>query len=63
MTADNSTNLAISQEAASTNGNTPRTKICVFCGASAGTNPAYLEAARALGRAMAERNIDLGTIP
>lgn len=41
------------------NGNTPRTKICVYCGAGAGSNPAHLEAARALGRAMAEKNIDL----
>lgn len=38
---------------------TPRTKICVFCGSAAGNNPKYIEAARALGRALAERNIDL----
>jgi hypothetical protein len=41
-------------------GTTPRTKICVYCGASSGTTPAHLEAARELGRVMAENNIDLG---
>lgn len=39
---------------------TPRTKICVYCGASAGSSPVHIEAARALGRAMAAKNIDLG---
>lgn len=34
-------------------------KICVYCGASAGTNPAHVEAARALARAMAANNIGL----
>lgn len=38
---------------------TPRTKICVFCGASGGTSPAHMEAARQLGRIMAANNIDL----
>ncbi len=33
--------------------------ICVFCGASAGNNPAYVEAAKALGQAMAERGLGL----
>ncbi|MDY7563138.1 TIGR00730 family Rossman fold protein [Pseudomonas sp. 10B1] len=33
--------------------------ICVFCGASAGTHPAYREAAMALGRALAERQLTL----
>lgn len=44
------------------NGNrtAPRTKICVFCGASAGKSPAHIEAARELGRVMAANNIDLG---
>ncbi|KAJ4253869.1 hypothetical protein NW762_010266 [Fusarium torreyae] len=37
----------------------PRTKICVYCGAWPGTSPAHIEAARALGRAMAANNIDL----
>ncbi len=33
--------------------------ICVFCGASAGSNPAYALAAKALGQAMAERGLGL----
>ena len=33
--------------------------ICVFCGASAGNNPAYVEAAKTLGQAMAERGLGL----
>ncbi|NWD87461.1 TIGR00730 family Rossman fold protein, partial [Pseudomonas sp. K5002] len=33
--------------------------VCVFCGASSGTNPAYREAAVALGRALAERKLTL----
>ena len=33
--------------------------VCVFCGASTGTNPAYREAAVALGRALAERKLTL----
>ncbi|KAJ6790037.1 hypothetical protein PWT90_05264 [Aphanocladium album] len=41
----------------------PRTKICVFCGASPGTSPEYVEAARALARAMAANDIDLGMLP
>ncbi|KAI1332060.1 hypothetical protein F5Y16DRAFT_358428 [Xylariaceae sp. FL0255] len=36
-----------------------QTKICVYCGAAPGKDPKHLEAARALGRAMAERNIAL----
>jgi len=35
------------------------TSVCVFCGASAGTNPAYREAAIALGRTLAERKLTL----
>ena len=31
--------------------------VCVFCGASAGSNPAYREAAIALGRTLAERQL------
>jgi uncharacterized protein (TIGR00730 family) len=34
-------------------------RICVFCGSSPGTNPAYLEAARATGRTLAGRGIGL----
>lgn len=33
--------------------------ICVFCGASIGTNPAYREAAVALGKAIARRGMTL----
>ena len=33
--------------------------ICVFCGSGPGKNPAYVEAARTLGRAMAEGGIRL----
>ncbi|KAF3356507.1 Bifunctional cytokinin biosynthesis protein like [Verticillium longisporum] len=38
---------------------TKRTKICVYCGASAGLKPTHMEAARALAKIMAENNIDL----
>jgi uncharacterized protein (TIGR00730 family) len=34
-------------------------RVCVFCGSSAGSNPAYAEAARTLGRAMVERGHSL----
>lgn len=37
----------------------PLTSVCVFCGASAGANPAYREAAEAMGRAIAERKLTL----
>lgn len=57
MTSD--TQLS-SQNGTSGGGATPRTKICVYCGASAGTNPAHIEAARELARVMAANNIDLG---
>ena len=33
--------------------------ICVFCGSSAGRDPAYAEAARQLGETLAERNMTL----
>lgn len=33
--------------------------ICVYCGSSQGNNPAYIEAARIVGRMMAENNIRL----
>ena len=42
---------------------TKRTKICVYCGASPGKDPAYMEAARELARAMAKNNISLGRCP
>jgi uncharacterized protein (TIGR00730 family) len=37
----------------------PIRSICVYCGSSPGRNPAYVEAARALGRLMGERGIGL----
>ncbi len=33
--------------------------VCVFCGANSGTRPLYAEAARALGRALAQQGIAL----
>ncbi|KAK4229891.1 hypothetical protein QBC38DRAFT_80057 [Podospora fimiseda] len=42
-----------------TEGTPKRTKIAVYCGASAGFSPAHVEAARALARAIASRNIGL----
>lgn len=35
------------------------TSVCVFCGASTGTDPAYREAAIALGQALARRKLTL----
>ncbi|MBS7599126.1 TIGR00730 family Rossman fold protein [Pseudomonas sp. RC2C2] len=37
----------------------PVRSVCVFCGASTGVNPAYREAAIALGQAIAERGLTL----
>ena len=34
-------------------------KVCVFCGANSGTDPAHAEAARALGHAIAARGLGL----
>ncbi|HEX5448791.1 MAG TPA: TIGR00730 family Rossman fold protein [Gaiellaceae bacterium] len=34
-------------------------RVCVFCGASSGRNPAYLESARAFGATVAERGLGL----
>jgi uncharacterized protein (TIGR00730 family) len=34
-------------------------RLCVFCGSSPGTRPAYLEAARTLGALLAERGVGL----
>ena len=34
-------------------------RVCVFCGSSPGVRPAYAEAARDLGRLLAERRIGL----
>ncbi|PHH90723.1 hypothetical protein CDD83_2828 [Cordyceps sp. RAO-2017] len=55
MTSDTA---AASGPAAVSNG-VPRTKICVYCGASAGSSPAHMEMARQLARVMAANNIDL----
>lgn len=38
---------------------TPRTKICVFCGASPGKSPAHMAAARALAETFHKHNISL----
>ncbi len=37
----------------------PATKLCVYCGSGTGRNPAYMEAARSLGKAMARAEIGL----
>jgi uncharacterized protein (TIGR00730 family) len=34
-------------------------RLCVYCGSSPGSQPDYVEAAKNLGRALVERNIDL----
>lgn len=34
-------------------------RLCVFCGSAPGSEPEYIEAARALGKAMVARNIEL----
>ena len=34
-------------------------RVCVFCGSSQGTNPAYNEAARTLGQLLAQRGLEL----
>lgn len=34
-------------------------KVCVFCGSSNGTQPVYSQAARALGQALVDREMDL----
>ncbi len=37
----------------------PNQKLCVYCGSGPGRHPAYVAAARALGKSMAEQNIGL----
>lgn len=37
----------------------PARKLCVYCGSGTGRNPAYVEAARTLGKAMADAEIGL----
>ncbi|KAF4984232.1 hypothetical protein FZEAL_520 [Fusarium zealandicum] len=59
MTADsNLTPESVIAQNSASNGNA-RTKVCVYCGAAPGASPAHIEAARALGKAMAANNIDL----
>ena len=43
----------------SPSGRWPFRRVCVFCGSSAGTDPAYREAAAALGRLLGEQGIGL----
>jgi len=38
---------------------TPMARICVFCGSSPGTDPRHLEAAREMGRTLAQRGLGL----
>jgi hypothetical protein len=66
MTSDNAPPAGQHQAPSTLNGSsngTPRTKICVYCGASGGKNPAHVEAARQLARVMAANDIDLGESP
>ena len=37
----------------------PEHRICVYCGSSAGANPAYVAAARSLGKSMAQAGVGL----
>ncbi|KAF5026621.1 hypothetical protein F66182_1295 [Fusarium sp. NRRL 66182] len=60
MTADSTITSQASVAAQNASNGQPRTKICVYCGSAPGASPAHIEAARALGKAMAENNIDLG---
>ncbi|KAF4463930.1 lysine decarboxylase [Fusarium albosuccineum] len=59
MTADSTVNSEAVTAQNGTSNSQPRAKICVYCGSSAGASPAHMEAARALGKAMAANNIDL----
>jgi uncharacterized protein (TIGR00730 family) len=47
------------KSAASLGTTSPRLKICVFCGSGPGKTPAYAQAARTLGAAMAGAGIGL----
>ncbi|KOS21329.1 LOG family protein [Escovopsis weberi] len=60
MTADNTpAAMTTNGQDDGTMAELPRTKICVYCGASAGNSPEHLEVARDLARVMAENDIDL----
>lgn len=60
MTAETTASANSASENGRSSNGTPRTKFCVYCGASGGTSPAHLEAARELATVMAENEIDLG---
>lgn len=62
MTSDGAPTEQPSGQNGASNG-TPRTKVCVYCGSSGGSNPAHMEAARQLARVMAANDIDLGESP
>jgi hypothetical protein len=55
-----STNVNGHGDATTTTMTTRQIKICVYCGSSPGNDPAHMEAARELARAMAANNIALG---
>ncbi|CAL3966137.1 hypothetical protein PZA11_002893 [Diplocarpon coronariae] len=60
LSTRNDENLAPSRTLNTTGADAaPRTKICVFCGASSGNSPAHMEAARALATAFHAHNISL----
>ncbi|KAI0517643.1 hypothetical protein F5B22DRAFT_645825 [Xylaria bambusicola] len=59
MPSSNTTPRTSTPSMLNPNANPPQTKICVYCGASAGKGPRHIEAARALGKAMADNNIGL----
>jgi hypothetical protein len=61
--AGQTTNGASNNGTAHSNGSTARTRIAVYCGASAGKSPVHVEAAQQLGRVLAANNIDLGESP
>ncbi|CAO2648258.1 Nn.00g075250.m01.CDS01 [Neocucurbitaria sp. VM-36] len=48
-----------SNDAAASNGTTKQPVVCVFCGASSGTSPVHMAAARALATALHESNTKL----
>ncbi|KAF1829060.1 hypothetical protein BDW02DRAFT_561936 [Decorospora gaudefroyi] len=49
----------MSNEAIASNGTTKQPVVCVFCGASKGTSPVHMEAARALAQALHKANTKL----
>ncbi|PHH78138.1 hypothetical protein CDD82_3190 [Ophiocordyceps australis] len=59
MTSDGiATPNGIATNSLATNGG-PRTKICVYCGASGSNNPSHMEMARQLAKVLAANNISL----